>query len=154
MKYARDFDGSLADYDKMIAECFKKVAKGRRSLGASQKYANWVSVICKNTFLNYVRSKRQYVSVDRSYTQLYSSDESAEAGIDTRLLTAALNQAIDRLPTFLRTIATRRIVEEQDYKTIAEETGKSIPTIRSYVNKALMRLRRDKRFIRYFEDAD
>ncbi|NND72114.1 MAG: sigma-70 family RNA polymerase sigma factor [Rhodothermales bacterium] len=154
MKYARDFDGSIADYDKMIAECFRKVARGRKSLGASKKYANWVSVICKNTFLNYVRSKRKYISIDRTYTQLYSANDPVATGMDSRLLLGALRQAIERLPSFLQTIATRRIVEEQDYITIAEETGKSVPTIRSYVNKALKRIRNDKRFMRYFEEVE
>ncbi len=152
LKYARDFDGSLADYEKLIAECFRKVAKGRDTLGGTNRYANWVSVICKNTFLNYIRGKRRYISIDRSHEQLCDDHAGAEVELDSRLLFGALKQAIDRLPSFLRTIATRRIVEEQDYETIADETGKPVPTVRSYVNKALVRLRKDARFMRYFED--
>jgi RNA polymerase sigma factor (sigma-70 family) len=151
LKYARDFDGSLADYEKLIAECFRKVHKGRPGLGLTSRYANWVSVICKNTFLNHVRSKRRYVSIERSNTPLFGNEPGAGEELDTRLVFAALKQAIERLPSFLQTIATRRIVDEQDYSTIAEETGKAIPTVRSYVNKALIRLRNDARFMKYFE---
>ncbi len=151
LKYARDFDGCIADYEKMIADSFRKVSAGRKGLGASTRYCSWVSVICKNTFLNYIRGKKRYVSIERAHIPLSSAEPTAAEVLDARLLFHALQQAIDRLPSFLRTIATLRIIEEKDYETIADETGKEVPTIRSYVNKAIIRLRKDVRFMNYFE---
>lgn len=151
LKYARDFDGSVADYEKLMADTFRKITVGMQNLGPSPRYASWVSVICKNTYLNFLRSKKKYLSVDRQHVPLEAREPNVADTLDARLLFNALQQAISRLPAFLRTVAVLRIIEEKDYETIAEETGKEIPTIRSYVNKAVTRLRNDTVFMRYFD---
>lgn len=151
LKYAKDFDGSVSDYEKLMADTFRKISAGIQGLGSSSRYASWVSVICKNTYLNFLRGKKKYLSVDRLHVPLEAKEPGIAEKMDARLQFSALQQAIDRLPAFLRTVAVLRIIEEKDYETIAEETGKEVPTIRSYVNKAVTRLRNDRVFMRYFD---
>ena len=51
--------------------------------------------------------------------------------------------AIDALPAFLRDVARMRLLDNCSYSAIQEATGKPLPTLRTYVNRALERLRGD-----------
>ena len=60
---------------------------------------------------------------------------------DGQLVRAVLAEAIDGLPPAVREVARRRILEGLGYEAIAEATGHPTPTVRTYLSKALARLR-------------
>ena len=96
-------------------------------------------------------TRRQYV------TALDGSTEhecvAPETGVveDPAALYLTLSRAIERLPVFLRNVVRMRFVEDLSYEEISRLTGKSIPTVRSYVHKACLRFRRDPG-MRAYED--
>ena len=103
----------------------------------------WVSVICKNTYINFVTRRKFVTTLDIAF-----NDEpvlpSRNVGEDAGALYLALSRAIECLPLFLRSAARMRFVEDLSYEEISRMTGKSVPTIRAYVHKICRRFRRDK----------
>ena len=150
IKFIREEGFRAAELDQIVEKTYKKVEKCISQLEREDRYAQWVSVICKNTYINFV-TRRQYV------TALDGSTEhecvAPETGVveDPAALYLTLSRAIERLPVFLRNVVRMRFVEDLSYEEISRLTGKSIPTVRSYVHKACLRFRRDPG-MRAYED--
>ena len=60
-----------------------------------------------------------------------------------------LRRAIERLPAYLREIAYLRFIENTAYQDIVQVVDKPLPIVRSYVNKALLKLRSAPVFLTY-----
>jgi len=150
IKFAKDPSAPVADFDMIVETTFVRVYRGQQKMRDYTRYANWVSVICKNTFLNYLRSRKRQpmVSLD-DQPELEQEDET---GVDTVLVRAAVECAIERLPEFLRETARLRFLTDVSYEEMARRMGKSVPTIRSYVNKVLNRFRRDTKLVSLLRD--
>ena len=132
-----------ADFDMIVAEVFERVVSRRHTIRQSNKYASWVSVICRNVFINYIRKKRNDIPFDENIASGVVS-EPEELVNDTTVLIQVLEAAIQRLPTYLRDIALLRILEHQSYEEISLKTGKRVEIIRTYMNKAKQRLKNDE----------
>ncbi|MDX1440347.1 MAG: sigma factor-like helix-turn-helix DNA-binding protein, partial [Rubricoccaceae bacterium] len=61
-------------------------------------------------------------------------------------------QAMSKLPDSIRDIAIQRLVKNRPYEEIAEETERPIATVRTYVAKAISRLREDEELCRFAAD--
>ena len=137
VKFASHPDAIPVDQliDRALRGAFCSQARVRRP----ERYAQWVSTICKRTFLNYLRIDRIHVALSENLPP--ASGLSAPLHYDTALLRRSLGAAISSLPSFLRDIARMRLIEERSYTEIRELTGKPLPTLRAYTNKALRHLR-------------
>ncbi len=141
IKFIRNPAHRASDLDALVEATYQKIEKGRGRLGCEDPYASWVSVICKNTFLNYVTRRRKHLSVDDTdHPVRLVHHESFDQG----MILVAVLEAIDRLPPSLQEVATLRFVEDMSYPEMAEATGKDLPILRAYVNKARKRLQADR----------
>ena len=131
-----------ADMDALIEQAYGKVQKHQHTVSDSMRYTGWVSVVCRNAFLNYLRSVQQAVSIDHEGGPILQGD-SLEALFDAGLLHDGLHEALGRLPDYLRDIARYRFIEGLSYQEIGARLDKPLPTVRSYVNKAVRKLRED-----------
>lgn len=143
IKFISESRFQSSELDQLVEKTYQKVDKSREGLVRSDRYAQWVSVICKNAYVNFV-TRRKYVT-----TLVDDDDIPPEPAIlpfadDVGALFLALSRAIDKLPIFLRNVARLRFVEDLSYEEISRITGKSVPTIRAYVHKICSRFRRDK----------
>ena len=139
VKFSNNPKANPADFDILVAKGFERIVERRHTIRDANKYANWVSVVCRNVFINYLRKKKKNVSFDENIaTGVVSEPE--ELVIDTTLLIQVLERAILRLPKYLQDVATLRILEQQTYEEISHRTGKRVEIIRSYMNKAKQRL--------------
>lgn len=135
-----------ADMDGLIETVYVKVQESQRTIADPARYAGWVSVVCRRAFLNYLRGRNLQVSLDQEKgAHLRAEDLHGDPG----LVMEGLQQAIGRLPEFLREVAYLRFVEDHTYPEIGHITGKPLPTIRSYVNKALAKIRSDPHFLAF-----
>lgn len=151
IKLARDAIAQKSDLDALMDLAYRRIRK--RADTSIERYGSWVSVICRNTFLNYVRDRRIHVS-----------DSAAEAGspgvrtraperqptlttdedrLDWAVAFTVVELAIARLPRYLQRVARLRILDDLDYDAIAVATGRPVATVRAYFHKAATRLRRD-----------
>lgn len=125
--------------DRLIDRALRSAFRSQARIRRPERYAHWVSTICKRTFLNYLRVDRIHVALSEDLPP--SAGPSAPRHYDTALLRRSLGAAISTLPDFLRDIARMRLIEERSYAEIHELTGKPLPTLRAYTNKALRQLR-------------
>ncbi len=138
----KDQNARVCDADAVLSIALIRVEAGRESVQDPRSYASWVSVVGRNAYLNYKRSRptvRRVKEEDLSY----DAELHMESRMDGARVRRSVEDAIGRLPAFLRVVATMRLVEERDYDCISAATGKSKPTVRAYMNKALERLRTD-----------
>ena len=149
-KFVREPTYSAADLEKLIDRTYQKVERNHATVRNPACYASWVATICKNTFINYLRARRTTLPLEQL---MQSGFEVATDGyLDTsRWLLETLHRAIEQLPPFLREVIRLRIVEDFSYEQLHERTGKSVPTLRAYVNRALKHLRQDEQLRDLYE---
>lgn len=138
--------------DRLVANAFEDVQNSLCSIRRPECYTNWVSKICRNTFVNYLRKQPSPTTLDLNEPWRVDEDVSAVEARDATVIDRSIRAAIEALPDYLREVARMRLLENQSYLTIREETGKPLKTLRSYVNKALIRLRRNPRLQMLLEE--
>lgn len=133
-------------FERPVAEAFDRARRAFKTVEEPDRFASFVSVVCKNTFINYYRkesrSPRVYSNGDQEERIAAELDDPLQA-YDGLVLRHTVERALDRLPESLREVARLRLLEERTYEEIEEITGRSRPTLRSYFHKAIARLRKD-----------
>ena len=137
--------------DSLVANAFDDVQGSLHSIRRPECYTHWVSMICRNTFVNHLRKQHSLISLDLGGPLLADEDSATEAR-DASVIYRSIRAAIEALPDYLREVARMRLLENRSYGAIGEQTGKPLKTLRSYVNKALIRLRRNPRLLLLLEE--
>ena len=142
VKFSSHSKANSSDFDMVVAEVYERVVERRHTLRKQNKYASWVSVICRNIFINYVRKQKVSIPFDETIASGIVA-EPDDSYSDTTVLIQVLEEAIRRLPAYLQDIAVLRILENRSYEEISLRTGKRVQIVRTYMNKAKRRLRND-----------
>lgn len=139
-----------SDADELITRAYRKVQKNRDEVRDPDSYASWVSVVCKNTFLNYARRDRFSESIDEEEgPELAANEDCAVANVG--FVREALTEAIEQLPEYLREPAQLYFLEDQGFEEISEEVDKPVATVRTYKHKAVQRLRTNEKLREYID---
>ena len=151
IKLSRDSLARGADLDGLMDVAYTRIRRSRDDV--RKRYGSWVSVVCRNAFLNYVRDRKPFVELDEPEFAVSvpvqpgdprgSRPAAQVRSMDLTITLAAIDGAISRLPEYLRPIARLRILEDRDYDEIAEIVARPMPTVRAYFHKAVSRLRKD-----------
>ena len=150
VKFLRDTSHGAADLDQLVAKAFGK-ARGRLdSVEQPERFASWVSVICKHTFINFLRRYRGQTVLDAERLPDAAPDPAYEH--DRLAARRAVERAIARLPDALQEVARLRFLEDRSYEQIHEATGRPVPSLRAYVNKAVTRFRKDPDLVALYEE--
>ncbi len=153
VKFIQESSVGPADLEELVDRTYQKIERSGRQIKRPERYASWVSVVCKNTFLNYLRDHRRAVSLDAERApQLIA--ETPQPSYDAGFVRQAVEGAIKRLPAYLQECVRLRFVEGLTYEEIHDRTGHPLPRIRSYVNKALKRFREDALLIAYLKSEE
>jgi len=152
IKFLKDHSFQSGELESVVEQAYKKVERGRALLKQDDRYAQWVSVVCKNNFINFV-SRRSHVTTVEDVEVLDDFEilegaltqypEGSDPEVDAGVLFVALAHAIEKLPSFLRNVTRMRFVEQLSYEEISRLTGLSIATVRAYIHKACTRFRND-----------
>ena len=158
VKFSRHPDTNPSDFDLIVAKGFERIVDRRHTIRDAKKYAHWVSVVCRNVFINYLRQRKPTVPFDERIDSRIA-EEPIIATDDTTILIQAFEYAIGRLPDYLQDVATLRILEQQSYEEISVMTGKPVDIVRTYMNKAKKRLQNDDLLIlfvrsEFLEDSE
>ena len=131
--------------DRLVANAFDDVQGNLQRIHRPGCYTNWVSTICRNTFVSHLRSQRSTVSLEIGGPLLIDEPPPSTQMRDASVIYRSIRAAIEALPSYLREVARMRLLENCSYGFIREETGQSLQTLRAYVSKALIQLRRNPR---------
>lgn len=142
LKFTVERTAPSADLEMLVERIYRKIERNRHTVQDARSYAGWVSVVSRNTYLNYLRAPIRTRVVDTSQFPLTVA-EPADPDYDTGVLLDALHAAIDRLPPYLREVARLRFIEDLSYTEIQSRINQPLPVIRSYVSKTLHRFRND-----------
>lgn len=140
-KYAAGDFESPSDYEETFGRAFEKARAKIDTIRHPDRFASWVSVVCKNTFLNAMRRVPEQSSIEGDNLSLV--DEEPPPSPDSAFVTHLFERAIDRLSPYLQDVARLFLLEDKSYHQISEATGKSVATIRVYKQRALKQLRED-----------
>lgn len=144
---------SASDVDQLITRAYHKVQRKRDEVRDPDCYASWVSVICKNTLLNYTRRDHFSESIDDEEGPELTADQDRPV-VNLGFVREALTEAIEKLPEYLQEPAQLYFLEDRGFEEISEEVGKPVATIRTYKYKAAKRLRTDERLREYIDQPD
>ncbi len=150
VKFVQESSWSAIDLDVLIDIAFRKTEMRESQVREPSRYASWVSVVCKNTFRNYLRARRQQVALDGAPLGTSVSETPnnyREYGAQQQMLVGA----IDRLPPHLRSCVRLRFLGGLSYAEIARRTDRPLPTIRAFIYKAVKRLRKDEELLKNLE---
>lgn len=140
-RFTFDTQRDPVDCDRLVADCFERILGGMDGLEHDERFPAWVSVVCKNTFRSYLRTRAVY-TLALPDDETLSGDEPAD-DLDPTFTRMAITRAIGKLPDYLRDLARRRLLEDASYEDLAAESGHPVEVVRAYVNKAMTRLRQD-----------
>lgn len=141
---------TVSDVDALVDRAYKRIERNQSTIEDSTRYAHWVSVICRNTFLNHTRKHRPERSIHGEAAPTLVA-ESPRSHHDMGFALQAFEAAIGRLPAHLQEVTRLHFLEGYTYEEISEELGKPVPTIRSYKHRAIRRLREDRWLHAFFE---
>lgn len=151
IRFARERTGGASDLDAAIDKAYLRVLSHFGSVRDPLKFAHFVSVICKRTLLNHRARRRESVEVEEHMVPTVPAQ--AAQAYDRTLVRRVLTEAIEGLPQALRDIARMRLLDGMEYEAIAQQTDRPTPTVRTYVSKAIARLREDEGLqALYFDD--
>lgn len=152
-KSAKGAFNNTSDADELTARAFRKVLDARDEVRDPERYASWVSVVCKNTFLNYTRRERFSESIEEDGGPNLTANE-ARPVANVGFVWEALTDAIEELPDYLREPAQLYFLENWGFQEISTELDKPVATIRTYKHKAVKLLRSDERLREYMDLPD
>lgn len=150
-KFLRDSVHGPTAFDQLVGKAFLKARDNLEQVREPERFASWVSVICRNTFINFLRRYReQAVVLDE--TRLPAPPRADHFENDRLAARRAVEHAIDRLPPSLQEVARLKFLENRPYESIVEVTGRPAASVRSYVNKAVVRLREDPELVALLQE--
>ncbi len=146
VKFSRNSDLNKSDFDMLVARVYERIVERRYTVRDETRYTNWVSVICRNFFVNYLRTLKKNQSIDdlSDIEDFEALDATSEFEDDLIVLREVLLGAIARLPDYLQPVVKMRMLEQKSYDQISVLIGKKVEVVRSYFNKAIQKLREDK----------
>lgn len=147
LKIAAQPSLSAVDLEVLMDQAYRRIDRSRTSIRDTRRYAQWVSVVCRHLFLNYLKRHPQVACDPDAIATLYV--DGCEPQLDDQRAYAEIEKAILRLPAFIQEVARLRLVDEVPYDEIAILTNKSVPTVRSFFCKALHALRADPQVVRF-----
>lgn len=153
VKAAGDAFQNASDADELATRAFRKAQRNRNEVRDADRYASWVSVLCKNTFLNYTRRDRYSESInDDGGPKLTAGG--AHPASTVGFVREALVDAIERLPNYLQEPARLYFLEDREFDEISAAVDKPVATVRTYKHKALKQLRTDERLREYLDQPN
>ena len=139
-RFERERTAGPADLDAAVTRAVDGAWAAFDAVRDPDKLPQYVSVVCLNGLRNHRSRRRETVPVE-PWTLTAPAAEAL--GYDGRLVRHLLERAVGRLPPALRRVARLRLLGRAAYDEIARQTGRPIDSVRTYVSKSLVRLRRD-----------
>ena len=137
-RYAYRLTGSVPDAEDLTQQTFLLAKQRLEQLREPEKARGWLFAIVRNCFLRSVERQQPMAASDVGL-DLEMVPEGAESG--SRVDSAELQAAIDRLPPDFRLVVVMFYFEDCSYRQIAEKLELPIGTVMSRLARAKKQLR-------------
>ena len=144
---AYKFVGRHDQAEDLTQDIFLKIFKALKTFDRRANFQTWIISISRNLCIDHyrsVRKERQTIAreVDTSDLQPASRDRTPYAAAEHQDLRATLRQALETLPTTLRTAVVLRDLQELSYQEIADRLSLPEGTVKSRINRGRHELAR------------
>ena len=122
------------DRDLLVGDAYVLIWKKHDDVNEVDKFANWVSKVCKNLFRSYLRNKRNRMRLLDFYRakQVERTVSDSDYELDHVAIHRILVTAILKLPEHFGKPLLDKYVYGKTYDQIAAERNLSPQTVRSY----------------------
>ena len=142
---AYKFVGKHDEAEDLTQDIFLKIFKALATFDRRANFQTWIISISRNLCIDHyqsVRKERQTIArdVDARDLQPASGDRGPHAVAEHQDLRAMLRQALETLPSTLRTAVVLRDLQELSYQEIADRLGLPEGTVKSRINRGRIEL--------------
>ena len=132
--------GNADDVDDLLQETFIKVFMNLSRYDSAYTFGQWLYVIARNTFIDYVRRRRDSLPID----QLTSGIASASSGGTVTPEQSVINQQqrmriehhLSRMTPRYRELIELRFFRELSYDEIANKLSLPLGTVKTQIHRA------------------
>lgn len=139
-KFLRERTGGPSDFDQTFTRAVSNALGSFDRIRDPTLFPHYVSVIAKRELLTHRAKRQTTVEFDEAVGDAEADDGAGEA-LDRPFVRQTLRAAVAELPASIREVAELRLFGGMGYEDIAEQTGRPLPTVRTYLSKAIHRLR-------------
>ena len=144
---AYKFVGKHDEAEDLTQDIFLKIFKALNTFDRRANFQTWIISISRNLCIDHyrsVRKERQTIAreVDTTDLQPASRERTPYALAEHRDLRAQLKQALETLPSTLRTAVVLRDLQELSYQEIADQLQLPEGTVKSRINRGRLELAR------------
>ncbi len=139
--YLQRTGGNVDDADDLLQEAFVKAYLNLHRYKPDYTFGQWIYTIARNTFIDYVRRKREeMVSLDKTSDTsgalpAYNAPSPEESMINDQTRDR-LESFILRMPPRYRRLIELRFFREFSYEEIAAELGLPMGTVKTQIHRA------------------
>jgi RNA polymerase sigma-70 factor (ECF subfamily) len=142
---AYKFVGKHDEAEDLTQDIFLKIFKALATFDRRANFQTWIISISRNLCIDHyrsVRKERQTIArdVDSSELQPATTERGPYQVAEHQDLRARLRQALETLPTTLRTAVVLRDLQELSYQEIADRLGLPEGTVKSRINRGRIEL--------------
>ncbi len=136
--------GNRGDADDLVQETFVKVYLNLAKYDPKFTFGQWIYTIARNTFIDYVRRKRDDVPIESlgggapSVAPVF--DETPDQRIIREQHSLQLERCMAALPEKYRQMAQMRFIDELSYEEIALKLDLPLGTVKTQIHRARERL--------------
>jgi RNA polymerase sigma-70 factor (ECF subfamily) len=142
---AYKFVGRHDEAEDLTQDIFLKIFRALATFDRRANFQTWIISISRNLCIDHyrsVRKERQTIAreVDAGELQPASADRGPYQAAEHQDLRGLLRQALQKLPTTLRTAVVLRDLQELSYQEIADRLGLPEGTVKSRINRGRIEL--------------
>lgn len=142
--YLQRTGGNPDDTDDLIQEIFVKAFLHLDSYDKRYTFGQWIYTIAKNTFIDYVRKRRDDLSIDNKrgeyITQPISQSPTPEEKIINAQQRRQLEEYLNIMTPKYRKLIELRFFKDLSYEEISEQLGLPLGTVKTQIYRARTQL--------------
>lgn len=135
--------GNADDASDLLQETFVKVYLGLDKYDARFTFGQWIYTIARNTFIDYVRRRKDEFSIDSLQGNTHSPMDEADTP-EERIINQQRKVQLERymaaLPEKYRQLVELRFIKGLSYDEIASQLGLPIGTVSTQIHRAREKL--------------
>ncbi len=136
--------GNGDDTNDLIQEIFVKAYLHLSSYDRRYAFGQWIYTIARNTFIDYVRKRRDDLSIDNTrgeyIRQPMSPTPNPEESIINVQRQRQLEENLEKMSPKYRRLIELRFFKDLSYEEIAEQLGLPLGTVKTQIHRARTQL--------------
>lgn len=134
--YLQRTSGKVDDADDLVQETFIKVYLNLHRYDPKYTFGQWVYTIAKNTFVDYIRKRRDETSDLDASQGTQSLLPTPEESIINSQQRAEIDRYVKQLNPRYQVLVELRFLKEYSYEEIASELNLPLGTVKTQIHRA------------------